>query len=416
MPTVARWSRVAGTLVAAGVAVSAVAAAGTPVLAAPAPAAAAAPAASSPDWTATPLPQPTGALQNTFRPLAISCSSATSCFGGGSYRDSGFHQRAALLTWTGTNWTAAQAPLPADADSQLHLETVASVSCPSATSCFAGGHYRQKSPGGNAGLLLTLSGGTWTAAAAPLPANANPGIDASVNGMSCRSANWCTAVGQYDVGNVQYGLLLRWSDQEWTATAAPVAAGSEVITLSGVSCPSVARCFAVGSQLDALDNVQPIMLTWWKKQWSVVNIALPADAATNPEAVLGGVSCPAARRCIAAGSYIDSAGNTEGVLLSGSGKTWTAQTAPMPANAGANPWALLNAVSCPTRSRCTVGGTYEDASSTPLGLILNRTGKTWTATEAPASAYNLKGVSCPSTARCFAVSWGIDQPMGLTGP
>jgi hypothetical protein len=410
---VARWLRVAGTLVAAGAAVSAIAAAGTP---APAPAAAAAPAASSPGWTATPLPQPTGAMQNTFQPLAISCSSATSCYGGGSYRASRFDLRPALLTWTGTNWTAAQAPLPADAASQTQLATVASVSCPSAASCFAGGHYRQNPPGGNAGLLLTLSGGTWSAAAAPLPANADPGIDASVNGMSCRSANWCTAVGQYDVGNVQYGLLLRWSDQEWTATAAPVAAGSEVITLSGVSCPSVARCFAVGSQLDALDNQQPIMLTWWKNQWSVVNIALPADPATNPEAVLGGVSCPAVRRCIAAGSYIDSAGNTEGVLLSWSGKTWTAQTAPLPANAGANPWALLNAVSCPTRSRCTVGGTFEDASSTPFGLILNRTGKTWTATEAPASAYNLKGVSCPSTTSCFAVSWGIDQPVALTGP
>jgi hypothetical protein len=413
---VARWLRVAGTLVAAGAAVSAIAAAGTPVLAAPATAAAAAPAVSSPDWTATPLPLPTSANLFNFLPLAISCSSATSCFGGGSYRDSKFDQRAALLSWTGTDWTAAQAPLPADANSQTHLDTVASVSCPSAASCFAGGHYRQNPPGGNAGLLLTLSGGTWSAAAAPLPANADPGIDASVNGMSCRSASWCTAVGQYDAGNVQYGLLLRWSDQEWTATAAPVAAGSEVITLSGVSCPSVARCFAVGSQLDAADNQQPVMLTWWKKQWSVVNIALPADAATNPEATVGGVSCPAVRRCVAVGSYIDSAGNTEGVLLSWSGKTWTAQTALLPANAGANPWAILNAVSCPTRSRCTVGGSYEDASSTSFGLILNRTGKTWTATEAPASAYNLTGVSCPSTTSCFAVSWGIGQPEGLTGP
>jgi hypothetical protein len=411
---VARWLRVAGPLMAAGVAVCAIAAAGTPVLAAPAPAAAAAPAASSPDWTATPLPLPTGAMQNTFQPLAISCSSATSCYGGGGYRDSRFNLQPALLTWTGTDWTAAQAPLPTDA-SPIQLATVASVSCPSAASCFAGGKYRAN-PGDNQGMLLTLSGGTWTAATAPLPANADPNPDAAVNGMSCRSANWCTAVGQYDSANVQYGLLLRWSDQEWTATAAPVAAGSEVITLSAVSCPSVARCFAVGYQLDALDNQQPVMLTWWRKQWSVVNIALPPDAATNPEAVLGGVSCPAVRRCIAAGSYIDSAGNTEGVLLSWSGKTWTAQTAPLPANAGANPWALLNAVSCPTRSRCTVGGTYEDASSTPFGLILNRTGTTWTAIEAPASAYNLTGVSCPSTPSCFAVSWGIGQPVLLTGP
>jgi hypothetical protein len=76
----------------------------------------------------------------------------------------------------------------------------------------------------------------------------------------------------------------------------------------------------------------------------------------------------------------------------------------------------LNAASCPATSRCTVGGSYESAGSIPSGLLLTWTGTRWAAAEAPAIAYNLRGVSCPSTSRCFAVSWGTGQPVGLTGP
>jgi hypothetical protein len=77
----------------------------------------------------------------------------------------------------------------------------------------------------------------------------------------------------------------------------------------------------------------------------------------------------------------------------------------------------VNAAACPTVSRCTVVGAYVDASSMPAGLILSRAGKSWTATTAPAVAYDLRGVSCPSATRCLAVSQGIGgQPEALTGP
>ena len=87
-----------------------------------------------------------------------------------------------------------------------------------------------------------------------------------------------------------------------------------------------------------------------------------------------------------------------------------------PSGTGSDPSVELNAASCPTATSCTVGGTYEDTTSTPFGLILTLTGKTRTPTEAPAAAFNLHGVSCPSTTSCFALSWGAPQPIALTGP
>jgi hypothetical protein len=255
-------------LIAAGIAASAVAAAGPSALATPALAAAAGPAASSPDWTATPLPNPPGVDALSFQPAAISCSSATDCTGGGSYflRSSPNSQTAALLTLTGTTWAAAPAPLPADAAPAGHQHAlVASVSCPSAASCFAGGNYAQ-SPGASQGMLLTRSGGKWSAMAAPVPANAGANPVATVFGMSCLSATWCTAVGGYSNGGTgsMYGLLLRWSGGKWTAASAPVPADSDTVGgLEAVSCPSAARCFAGGWQDAAGDtSQQPVLLTW----------------------------------------------------------------------------------------------------------------------------------------------------------
>jgi hypothetical protein len=399
------------------VAVSAVMAAGPPALAMPAVAAAASPATSPLVWTAGSLPNPPGAISNSFQPVALSCSSATDCVGGGGDFVTAINRPAALLTLTGTRWTAAQAPLPADAVTAGQSAAVGSVSCPSATSCFAGGNYRQ-TPGDNEGMLLTLSGGTWSAVTAPLPANASANPDVTVGGMSCPSATWCTAVGQYaDNAGDTLGLILRLAHGAWTAAAAPVPAGSVAQgTLEAVSCPSAARCFAGGlQQAKGTLAQQPVLLTWSKHKWTVVHISLPANAAANPFATIAAVSCPTVKRCIAAGFYVDSAGNEQGVLLSWSGKKWTSQEAPLPADAAAQPQVELNAASCPTASSCIVGGTYFNTSSTPAGLILSGTGTTWTATAAPASAYHLHGVSCLSATSCVALSWGISRPVALTG-
>ncbi|HUC23284.1 MAG TPA: hypothetical protein VMA73_11305 [Streptosporangiaceae bacterium] len=161
------------------------------------------------------------------------------------------------------------------------------------------------------------------------------------------------------------------------------------------------------------------MLTYSNNKRGVTKAALPAGPAANPLAAVDAISCPTVSQCIAVGSYQDSAGSQQGVLLTWRGTTWTARKAPLPANAGINPWVSLNAVSCPASSRCTVGGGYENTASTPLGLVLTWSGENRTASEAPTSASDLYAMSCPSVSRCFAVSGGsagVGGPVLLTGP
>jgi hypothetical protein len=337
--------------------------------------------------------------------------------GGGGYEVTPLDFSAALLTLSGKKWTDARAPLPAGAvATQRFPASVASVACPGATTCFAGGNYQDSV--GNPAMLLSWSGKKWTAAAARLPRGANPNPDAVVSGMSCPSATWCTAVGQYHAGSNQYGLILRRSKGKWSASAAPVAPGAEAVaTLNAVSCPTVTRCFAGGWDYpEDPTSSQLLMLTWWKNKWSVVAVALPKNAATNAEAAIDAIACPTATKCIAVGSYETSAGDEEGVLLGWAGRSWTTRTAPVPANAGANPTISLNAAACPVSTRCVVGGEFEDAASQPHALLLTWWQNKWTAAEAPGAGYGVHAVSCPSKTRCFALSFLVDGLELLTGP
>ena len=69
-------------------------------------------------------------------------------------------------------------------------------SCGSASQCIAVGGAQ----------VLTDSGGSWTAAEAPLPAGAS---DGGLMGVACVSASQCVAVGGYsDASGAEEGLLL----------------------------------------------------------------------------------------------------------------------------------------------------------------------------------------------------------------
>jgi uncharacterized protein YjbI with pentapeptide repeats len=364
-------------------------------------------------FTAHKLPLPPAAI--SFTPLTISCASSTQCFGGGTYDDPALGFLPALLRWNGTQWSVSATSLPADhaAIGSPSSAAITSMSCPSLSRCYAGGSYRTRL-GSNQGMLFKWAASRWSVAKAPLPANASPNPDATVAGMSCLSVTFCFAVGQYSTATGDIGLLLRWSGTKWSPRAAPLPAGSQsVASLNAVSCPSVTLCFAGGLHYDAAAHSQLLMLKWSGGTWTVVKVSLPVGAAANPQAAIGGLSCPSTTQCVAVGSYVDSNGNQQGLLLTRSGTSWTAAKAPVPAGAGSNPWVSVNTVSCPATSRCTAGGGYVNTASQSVGLLLFWSGKAWKAVPAPAGAYMLHGMSCPTLTRCVAVSSG---PVALTGP
>src|SRR5262249_17901392 len=183
-------------------------------------------------------------------------------------------------------------------------------------------------PGAAGAAGVTGAGGK-----APLPANAAPDPGAAVKSWSGGSAGNCTAVGLYLGRPIRpHGLLLTQTSGHWTAAEAPLPANARSdlsADLLSVSCASAGNCTAVGAYIDSSNNQQGLLLTQTSGKWATgVKAPLPAGAAPDPGVALRSVSCASAGNCTAVGNYLDSSGPTHRLLLTHTSGPCTAAHAP----------------------------------------------------------------------------------------
>jgi hypothetical protein len=115
----------------------------------------------------------------------------------GGYRSRGSQPRFLAETLSGGTWTATAAPLPAGAAATQKSGALQVVACPAPGSCVALGSYTADG-GAVDGAIDTLSGGTWTAVKAPLPPGAaTTKQDAFFTGAACPAPGNCVTVGNY---------------------------------------------------------------------------------------------------------------------------------------------------------------------------------------------------------------------------
>ena len=335
--------------------------------------------------TGVEAPAPANAAANPGISVGpVSCTSIGNCTAVGTYNDSSGNQGLLLLTETSGTWAAQGVALPADAtDLGAGLS---SLSCASAGNCTAVGSYHSVSSGDYPqGLLLTETSGTWaTAVEAPLPANAGPppntaSQEGGLDWVSCASAGNCTATGGYfESSGAFQGLLLTETSGTWAAVEAPLPANTAADPEAGVealSCVSAGNCTATGGYQDSSGYFQGLLLTETSGTWTAVEAVPPANAVTGARFVGGpsSVSCVSAGNCTAVGTYIDSSGIFQGVVLTEASGTWAAGVeAPLPANA-ADTYARLFSVSCVSPGTCTAFGFYVDNAGHAQGLLVNQT-------------------------------------------
>jgi hypothetical protein len=357
------------------------------------------PGRSASAWAAAETPRRASA--RTSRLVSVACSSADDCTAAGVNGTS-----ALLIARTGPDWRPADVPLPA---SPVTRSALVSVTCPSATVCVAAGDYA--SSGQQQGLLLTGHGSAWTATRAPLPGGAGADPDVSVRAVACPVASSCVAVGQYAGAGTDYALLLTGHGSSWTGRRAPLpsdAATRPAAELVAVACPARETCTAVGSYLDALGNRQGMLVTGHGTSWTAVRAPLPA-AAKVPGAELSAVACRQDSTCLAAGSFN---GEALGMLVTGSGRTWTAAQIPRPSGAASAAKPSFRGIACSTSS-CVAVGSYARSAHGRMGLLVTVDGAAVLTATAPlpsgaASAQGSPGaqlvsVACPSAAQCLAV-------------
>jgi hypothetical protein len=327
---------------------------------------AAAPSDAAPSWTISPTPSPAGPQYGTLR--AVACRSTSMCFAVGNTDEAVAAQR-----WNGSSWIVTPIPTPANAMSPKLF----GIACPGPTSCFAVGSKRVGSPGR---VLLEHWNGTHWSIVSGSPAT---NVRGSLASVSCPAANRCFAVGVKSGDGIR-SLIEHWNGTVWSVVPSPNLGNTT--SISDVSCTTPANCVAVGFY--TAPAYKALALRWNGSRWSTM--ALPTPSGTKSS--LSGVACVTATRCFAVGStWQDSSFNRKTLVEEWDGRAWSKVASP---SRGSN--SSLNDVSCSGPKACLAVGT---AGS---GLAERWNGQRWSIVPFPAGRSTL-GVSCSSSAMCFAV-------------
>jgi hypothetical protein len=253
-------------------------------------------------WSIVPSPTPGGGI-----PLftSVDCGAAGRCVAVGVVLTESFSERAFSAYSRGGRWYLARLPLP----DFTEIAEVTSVSCATATSCFAVGRYGLVT--GDRRQIVKAFLGHWNGSRWQRRAGAKiPGDPelAMLSNVSCSSATRCFAFGQYVTGDPQSGPLQlrsifeRWNGRDWRFVPS-----DNLIPISPVevSCRSGISCYAVGSDFGLTGSV-PGIAHWNGHRWTRASVGTPSGAT---RAGLTGVDCPTSRACFAVGSYQNAAGS-----------------------------------------------------------------------------------------------------------
>lgn len=342
----------------------------------------------------------------------VSCPASQRCVAVGGYYEPG--PRYGLIEqWDGVRWSIMKGSSPPP-----HVRAdLYGISCAGVSDCTAVGAstavVRQPTttPRRSDVLIEHWNGAVWTAVPS-LPASGQ------LESVSCTGASDCMAVGMDSAsgGPDTRPLSARWNGSRWAGVPTPSPAGAGYSILSAVSCTSPVNCVAVGeyfTRRGAGDRNHILIERWDGSAWSIEGgVPRPAGSISS---YLFGVSCTAARNCMAVGSarYPHRKGSSWGgtrdltLIEHWNGSAWSVISSP---NRPGPPSDQLSGVACAGAADCTAVGVA--ARRSPAGgadrsatLIEHWNGVTWSIVESPSpsTSAGLNQVACSAASDCAAV-------------
>ena len=365
------------------------------------------------------LPADAGATSDADT-AAVSCTSPGNCSAVGRYTDTDGDTQGLLLTQSSGTWaTGVKLSLPANAfdDPEAALP---SVSCAAAGECTAVGQYN-----GGLGVRVTQTSGTWGAGVEVVPPAAGNAV--LITSVSCPSVGGCSAIGRYQEAPTfpLVPLLLAQSSGTWAAPVKgtiPDAQLNPSVAMSSVSCASAGNCSAVGTYLHRSNAPQGVVFTQTAGTWAAgVPTTPPADAAVEPIQSLPAISCAAAGSCSAVGNYMF----RSQALTQMAGVLAPAIALQEPADVFTPAVSVPASVSCPAIGECSAAGSYQDSLGQGQAMVVDATrvaatlsltapaaGTAGSAVPASSVAAALAGGAAPSGSITFTVFGPQASPPG----
>ena len=229
-------------------------------------------------WTIITSPNTSATTDNILN--SVTCTSAADCWAVG---------QTLIEHWDGTSWT-----IVSSTTSPVQGTVFLGATCVSASQCWAVGYLPTGQGTGSWQTVVERWDGTsWAIVPSP-----NPAQYSILYSVSCVSASQCWAVGFYfaqnssGVGGAWQPLITGWNGAVWTVATTPTISATLSSDLTGVTCTSATECWAVGG-----NGEQVLMERWDGTSWTVVS----TPDTTAPGSLLASVTCVPASDCWAVG-------------------------------------------------------------------------------------------------------------------
>jgi hypothetical protein len=275
-----------------------------------------------------------------------------------------------------------------------HVAELGGLSCPSADNCTAGGYYLDGS-GHQQAFVASQRKGKWGKAAEVRgTAKLNKLGMAGIAGLACASAGNCSADGFYGESASRREVFVvtesggTWGKaQEIPGSAARNAGGAAEDY--GISCPAAGDCMTGGYYTDAAHHGQAFVVSQHNGKWGSA-IEVPGSGVLNAghAAETSAVSCGSAGNCSISGSYTDGAGHGQAFVATWrKGKWKKAEEVPGLAKLNKDGAVYPGSLSCATAGNCVAAGAYLDGSGHfQVFEVIQRAGTWRTAVEVPGAA------------------------------
>jgi len=353
----------------------------------------------------------------------LACASPASCWAVGGHDNINGAVLNQALHWNARKWSLVTMPSPGGTAKDGFSELMG-VACPSSVSCWAVGLYGNGT-GATPNQALHWNGRKWSLVTVPSPGSTAGGDFSELIGVRCSSLANCWAVGRFTSRDgASLSQALHWNGRRWSLVATPDPGGTSPAAdnvLTGVSCPSSANCWAVGSYgtFGTVSNPGTALnqaLHWNGRRWSLVATPDPAGISAGADNELSGVACSSPADCWAVGHYVTSGkqgGTGFNQALHWNGRKWSLVATPQPAGSAAGAQNALSGLACSPPASCWAVGWYGPVGGA-TGAILNQAlhwnGSKWSLVFVPepggtagGDINNLSSIRCTSSARCWAV-------------